>query len=59
MFFEYFLSNHFSIFTQVGLLIDFVPEKGSVLTPNASPGTTEVHFGATSLQGLLGATFWF
>lgn len=56
--FEYFLSNHFSIFTQVGLLIDFVPEKGAVLTDGAA-GTTEVHFGATSLSSLLGATFWF
>jgi hypothetical protein len=55
---EYFLSNHFSVFTQVGLLIDFVPKKGAVLT-GGTPETTEVHFGIPGLQGLLGATFWF
>ncbi len=55
---EYFLSNHFSIFTQFGLLLDFVPKKGAVLT-NGAPDTTEVHFGLPALQGLLGATFWF
>lgn len=55
---EYFLSNHFSIFTQVGLLIDFVPKNGAVLTKGAAD-TTEVHFGLPALQGLLGATFWF
>ncbi len=55
---EYFLSSHFSVFTQVGLLIDFVPKNGPVLTGGAAD-TTEVHFGIPGLAGLLGATFWF
>ena len=55
---EYFLSSHFSVFTQFGLLIDFIPKNGAVLT-SGSPETTEVHFGLPALQGLLGATFWF
>lgn len=66
---EYFLSSHFSIFTQVGLLIDFIPKNGAVLknslatsaadTAKGSPETTEVHFGIPGLAGMLGATFWF
>jgi hypothetical protein len=68
---EYFLSNHFSISTKVGLLIDVIPEKGPVLTPGGvyqetllkedtgSGDTTRISFGAPGLIGALGATFYF
>lgn len=57
-FFEYFLSNHFSLHTQLGLLIDIIPKDGAVLT-GGSPENTEIHFGMPGLMGSLGATFWF
>ena len=62
---EYFLSNHFSLSTKVGLLIDLIPEKGAVLHPtnayNMTTGgdTTRIAFGAPGLMAALGATFYF
>jgi hypothetical protein len=56
---EYFLSNNFSIHTEVGLLVDFVPKDFDVLGTGNPKDSTALKLGVPSLGGGLGATFYF
>ncbi len=54
---EYFLSDHFSIFGQVGIVFSFVPEEGSVVGPELADG-----FGfslGAGTEATAGFTFYF
>jgi len=64
LFLEFFLSDHFSVGVATGLLLNFVPERGAILTPagpggTTTPGSIGFGLGAGSVSGTLTVLYYF
>lgn len=64
--FEYFFSDHFAVNLATGLVIAYIPKNGSTLSAKnatgvgaGAPKDLGIHFGAGSLFGTAGFTFYF